>query len=182
MKISLRTLAVFALAVVLVGAYIVINRGRNLPDGKMTQTTALDIPFDNFSSEPVIPGRPRVEISTSKGSFTIELRPDLAPRSVIKFLNTWSSGLCDSAIFDRVEDRLIQGCHPAGNNPTEKSAQSFVRGSVGLTGNSQFFITKKDTPSLENDYTYIGRVVSGMNVVDTITKGDSIITSSILTK
>jgi peptidylprolyl isomerase len=57
----------------------------------------------------------------------------------------------------------------------------FKRGIVGMarrgdsvnTANSQFFIMFGETPSLNNQYTVIGEVVSGMNVVDRIKKGSS---------
>jgi len=56
----------------------------------------------------------------------------------------------------------------------------YVRGSVGLalsgpdTGGSQFFITLADQPHLDGTYPVIGRVLSGMEVVDLITQGDRI--------
>jgi cyclophilin family peptidyl-prolyl cis-trans isomerase len=198
MKISLRSLAVFALVLIVVAAYIIISRSHNLPDGKVTQTSAINIPDDNSGSVPVIPGHPRVEITTSKGSFIVELRPDVAPRSVLNFLGKWSNGYCNSKIFHRVEDWVVQGCDPKGNGtggsdtlPTENSLVSFVRGSVGvarklepanLSNDSQFFIVKKDTPSLDGSYTYLGRVVSGMDVIDSISRGDTIESTVILSK
>jgi len=197
MKISLRKSVVFGLALILIGIYLINSRNLNLPGGKITQTKAIDIP-DNPESVPVIPGRPRVEITTSKGAFVIELRPDIAPRSVVNFLGKWASGYCDSKTFHRVEDWIVQGCDPKGNGtggtdslPTETSGMSFVRGSVGVarksypadvSNDSQFFIIKKDTPSLDDSYTYLGRVVSGINVIDTLSQGDTIVSTVTLTK
>ncbi len=64
-------------------------------------------------------------------------------------------------------------------------------GSVGVarkpssedkSNSSQFFIVKKDSSFLNGEYTYFGQVISGMNVVNSITSGDRIISTEILTK
>ncbi len=198
MKISLRTLVLFAIGIVIVGAYIYANRSHNLPTGQIIQTKSVDIPTEDLVTPGVVPGRPQVEITTSKGSFTIELRPDLAPRSVINFLSKWANDYCDNTTFHRVEDWIIQGCDPkgdgtGGNNTlaTETSEQSFDRGSVGVarksypkdkSNDSQFFVVRKDSPFLNGDYTYLGRVIAGMPVVDEISAGDRITSTVILTK
>jgi peptidyl-prolyl cis-trans isomerase B (cyclophilin B) len=198
MKISLRNLIVFALVVVVLGLYLTLARGHSLPDGKMLSTTAIGIPEETPAVSPLIPGRPRVGINTSKGYFVVELRPDLAPDSVVNFLGKWSNGYCNFKKFHRVEDWVIQGCDPAGNGTggkqslkTEPSGLEFKRGSIGVarsaypedkSNDSQFFILKKDATQLDGGYTYLGKVVSGMEVVDAIAKGDTIKSTVILTK
>ncbi|MGH6853554.1 MAG: peptidylprolyl isomerase, partial [Methylocella sp.] len=64
------------------------------------------------------------------------------------------------------------------NIPAELSAEPFTRGTVGMarsqdpdSANSQFFICFADAPFLNNKYTVVGQVVSGMDVVDKIKKG-----------
>jgi peptidylprolyl isomerase len=65
------------------------------------------------------------------------------------------------------------------NIPAEFTPTPFKRGTVGMarssdpnSANSQFFIMFADGPSLDNKYTVFGEVVSGMDVVDKIKKGD----------
>jgi peptidylprolyl isomerase len=62
----------------------------------------------------------------------------------------------------------------------EFSSVPFTRGIVGMartadpnSANSQFFIMYGDAPSLNNQYTVIGQVTSGMDVVDKIKKGSA---------
>ena len=64
------------------------------------------------------------------------------------------------------------------NIPAEFSAEPFKRGTVGMarsqdpnSANSQFFICLGDAAFLNNKYTVVGQVVSGMDVVDKIKKG-----------
>ena len=121
-----------------VGAALLSNKSvrESLPLGPLSQTEPLDSSL--IVTPAPIEGRPQVLISTSKGNFVIETRPDLAPQSVTNFLQKWNSGFCDGLTFHRVEDWVVQGCDPAGNGtggelslPTETSAQTFTTGSVG---------------------------------------------------
>lgn len=98
----------------------------------------------------------------------------------------------------RVEDWVVQGCDPKGDGtggnstlPTENSSESFTAGSAGVarkavpvdvSNDSQFFIVKKDSTFLDGQYTYFGMVASGMNTVDSLSVGDKIISTTILTK
>lgn len=180
----------------LVGFYINRRSNQDLDSGKMSQTT----PTPNVlgtTSEP-IPGRPQVTITTPKGKFTIELRPDLAPKTTANFLDKFNSGYCNGLTFHRVEDWVVQGCDPKGDGtggadslPTETSQAPFTRGAVGvarkqtpkdISNDSQFFIVKKDSSFLNGEYTYFGQVVSGMDVVDKLTAGDKIGSVDVLTK
>ena len=63
--------------------------------------------------------------------------------------------------------------------PAEFSKEPYVRGTVGMaraqdpnSANSQFFIMFAPAPSLQGDYTVVGNVESGMELVDRIKKGD----------
>jgi len=152
---------------------------------------------EELLNEP-ISGRPQVQISTSKGDFVFELRPDLAPNTVAHFLGLFAQGKCNNLTFHRVEDWVVQGCDPKGDGtggelslPTETSAESFTVGSIGVarkttpknfSNNYQFFIVKTDSPFLDNEYTYFGKVVSGMDVVKRLIIGDKILSSDVLTK
>ncbi|KKU56071.1 MAG: Peptidyl-prolyl cis-trans isomerase cyclophilin type [Candidatus Amesbacteria bacterium GW2011_GWA2_47_11] len=196
MKLSRGTLTVLSILLTLIVIYLFRNRSRLLPPGSLTTSTQLELPTPGPTTP--ITGRPRVEISTSKGNFTVELRPDLAPKTVTNFLSKWNSGYCDNLTFHRVEDWVVQGCDPAGDGtggsttlPTETSAENFAAGSLGvarktvpadLSNDSQFFIVKKDSSFLNGQYTYFGRVISGMDIINRLTAGDKIIAAAFLGK
>ena len=167
-----------------------------LPTGNMTQQQA---GVENLSITPEpISGRPQVEINTAKGKIVLELRPDVAPKTVVNYLGKWSRGECNNLTFYRVEDWVVQGCDPAGDGtggsstlPTENSQESFTAGALGVarravpadvSNDSQFFIVKKDSTFLDGQYTYFGKVLSGLDVVNSISIGDKIISTTILTK
>ena len=95
---------------------------------------------------------------------------------------------------ERGKDYYIQGAdQPQGNAPaaglgggkmpTETSDQPFEAGAVGfargaadptLTNDSQFFVLRRDARHLDGDYTYIGKVTAGLEVVRAIQIGDKI--------
>jgi len=196
MRFDTRTIIILGLAL-LVGWVFIQNRNKIIPSGKLEETTPVDISNINTTPEPIT-GRPQVEISTPKGKFVVELRPDVAQKTVVNFLNKFSTGYCAGKIFHRVEDWVVQGCDPTGTGtggldslPTETSTENFAAGSLGvarkaapkeISNDSQFFITKKDSSFLNGEYTYFGKVLSGMDVVNSLTPGDKILSTSILTK
>jgi peptidyl-prolyl cis-trans isomerase B (cyclophilin B) len=128
-----------------------------------------------------------------KGTIEIELMPELAPVSVAHVIDLAKDGYYDGTTFHRViPGFMIQGGDPntrdrdpsndGNGNPSmriddEFGNAPFVRGVVGMgnlgrsdsTG-SQFFIMHADNRSLDGRYTVIGRVVSGIEVVDEITR------------
>lgn len=131
-------------------------------------------------------------VETDLGSFTIRLRPELAPRHVRHFLKTAKAGGFDHTTFHRIiPGGIIQGGDPLSKDPkasarygtgglgilkAEFSDHPFTRGvvaavrrpsSVDSAGN-QFFVCLSDQPSLQSQYTIFGEVVEGMGVVDTI--------------
>lgn len=179
------------------GFYLVKSRqNRPLPSGEISQD--LKISPSPIVTPAAIPTHPEVEITTTKGKFTVQLRPDIAPQSAVNFLTKWSNGYCDGLTFHRVEDWVVQGCDPTGNGtggqlslPTETSAASFTRGSLGVarlaypkdkSNDSQFFIVKKDSDFLDGEYTYLGKVITGMSVVDSLVSTDKVTETTILTK
>lgn len=132
----------------------------------------------------------RLVISLDKGDVTIQLRPDLAPRHVKQIRKLAADGFYDGIVFHRVIDGFMaQTGDPTGTGsggstlpdlPSEFSNETFDRGTVGMartkdpnSANSQFFIMLGDGDFLDGQYTIIGDVVSGMEFVDQIKKGDA---------
>jgi len=130
-----------------------------------------------------------IYLDTKDGRITIKLRPDLAPKHVAQIKTLTKRGFYNGVDFHRVIDGFMaQTGDPTGtgmgksdlpNIPAEFSAEPFRRGTVGMarsadpnSANSQFFICFADTPFLNNKYTIVGEVTSGMDVVDKIKKGD----------
>jgi peptidylprolyl isomerase len=122
------------------------------------------------------------------GRVVIEMRPDLAPATCAQIKALVRRGFYDGLTFHRVIDGFMaQTGDPKGNGSggsghnvkAEFSQGHFVRGTVGLarandpdSGDSQFFICFKETPFLDGKYTIFGQVVSGMEYIDAIKKGD----------
>jgi peptidylprolyl isomerase len=123
------------------------------------------------------------------GRVVIEMRPDLAPATCAQIKALVRRGFYDGLTFHRVIDGFMaQTGDPRGDgtggsgHPVkgEFSSEPFVRGVVGMartsdpnSGDSQFFIMFAPSPSLDGKYTVWGVVVSGMEYVDKIKKGDS---------
>lgn len=123
------------------------------------------------------------------GTVEIALWPDLAPKHVAQVTTLIKEGFYDNVVFHRVIDGFMaQTGDPTGTGmggseladiPAEFSDARYIRGTLGMaraqdpnSANSQFFITFGDTPFLEGDYTVFGQVISGMEYVDAIKKGD----------
>jgi peptidylprolyl isomerase len=132
-----------------------------------------------------------LKIETSKDcSFTIKLRPDLAPKHVAQITKLAESGFYDGIIFHRVIDGFMaQTGDPTGtgmggsNEPdlvAEFTNEHYARGTVGMaraqnpnSANSQFFIMFAEGGFLDGQYTVWGQVdEDGMKCVDQIAKGE----------
>jgi cyclophilin family peptidyl-prolyl cis-trans isomerase len=122
------------------------------------------------------------------GEFVIQLYPDKAPITVNSFVFLAREKYFDGVTFHRVLDGFMsQGGDPAGTG-TGGPGYSFVNedsdlqfdkaGVVAManagrnTNGSQFFITFAPVPRLNGDYTIFGQVVSGMDVVNNLTRRD----------
>ena len=131
------------------------------------------------------------------GTIVIDLLPEVAPKHVAQIVALAKAGTYDDVVFHRVIDGFMAqtgdvqfgkagGTPEAGmgqsdmpNLPAEFSSLSFDRGVVGMarsqdpdSANSQFFITLAAAPHLDGQYTIVGKVISGMEVVDAIKKGE----------
>lgn len=123
------------------------------------------------------------------GRVVIRLRADLAPKHAAQIETLAKRHFYDGIVFHRVIDGFMaQTGDPTGtgmgksdlpNIPAEFSKEKFLRGTLGMarsqsndSANSQFFICLAPARYLEEQYTVIGEVVSGMEFVDQIKKGD----------
>ena len=123
------------------------------------------------------------------GDVVIKLRPDLAPQHVARIKELAGEGFYDGVVFHRViPGFMAQGGDPTGtgtsgskkaNLPAEFSAEPHVRGVCSMartsdpnSANSQFFICFDDATFLDRQYTVWGEVVSGMEHVDALPKGE----------
>ena len=128
-------------------------------------------------------------LTTKDGDIVIALRPDLAPKHVERIKQLAREGFYDGVVFHRVIDGFMaQSGDPTGTGtggskypdlPAEFSKEPFKRGTLGMartqdpnSANSQFFIMFAPAPHLNGQYTVFGEVVSGMDIVDKIKKGD----------
>src|SRR4051794_35343165 len=130
-----------------------------------------------------------IVIDTTKGRIVIKLRSDLAPQHAERIKQLAREGYYNNVPFHRVMDGFMaqtgdgQNFNGTGgskypNLKQEFSSVPFKRGIVGMarrgdsvdTANSQFFIVLGDASFLNNQYTVVGEVVSGMDAVDKIKK------------
>ncbi len=124
-------------------------------------------------------------MKTNMGDITIELFPQLVPKTVENFVGLAEKGYYNGVIFHRVIDGfMIQGGDPTG---TGRGGESFWGGSFedefhpelrhdqpGIlsmanagpnTNGSQFFITLVPTPWLDDKHSVFGKVIDGMETV-----------------
>ena len=130
-----------------------------------------------------------IVIDTTKGRIVIKLRSDLAPQHAERIKQLARDGYYNNVPFHRVMDGFMAQTgdgqngngtggskHP--NLKAEFSKVPFKRGIVGMartsdpnSANSQFFIMFADGSFLNGQYTVVGEVVQGMDVVDKLKKG-----------
>ncbi len=133
-----------------------------------------------------------IVIDTTKGRVIVKLRTDLAPQHAERIKQLARDGYYNNVPFHRVIEGFMAqtgdgqrfngtGGSKYPNLPAEFSNVPFKRGIVGMarssepnSANSQFFITYADASFLNGKYTVIGEVVSGMDVVDKIKRGEPV--------
>ena len=122
------------------------------------------------------------------GRVVIELLPKVAPKHVARIKELVRQGFYDGIVFHRVIDGFMaQTGDPLGTGmggsgkklAAEFNSEPHVRGTVSMaramdpnSADSQFFICFADARFLDRQYTVWGKVVSGMEFVDKIKKGD----------
>ena len=145
----------------------------------------------------------------ANGTVVIDLLPDVAPQHVAQITALAKEGAYDNVVFHRVLDGFMAqtgdvqygkaggDLSMAGMGGSDKpdipaeftNDLSFQRGVVGMarsndpnSANSQFFITFGDASFLDGQYTIVGNVVSGMEVVDAIQRGEPPAKPDVMTK
>jgi cyclophilin family peptidyl-prolyl cis-trans isomerase len=128
-------------------------------------------------------------VATTRGSFTIELLPEEAPLNVDNFIQLAKRRYFNGITIHRVVPNfVIQDGDPRGDGNggpgyqirCEINEVPYKRGAVGMalsgkdTGGSQWFVSHSPQPHLDGGYTVFGNVVAGMDVVDSIARGDVI--------
>ena len=134
-----------------------------------------------------------VVLETNQGVIEVKLMPDVAPKASENFEKLVAKGYYNGIIFHRViKQFMIQGGDPTGTGTGGKSiwgkpfkdefAEDVVFDRPGLlamansgpgTNGSQFFITTKETPWLNNHHTIFGVVTEGMDVVHKIENAEA---------
>ncbi|GHB34563.1 peptidyl-prolyl cis-trans isomerase [Pseudovibrio japonicus] len=132
-----------------------------------------------------------IYLDLKDGRVEIALRPDLAPEHVKRIKELTREGFYDGIVFHRVIDGFMaQTGDPTGTGmggselpdlEAEFSQEPFKRGTLGMarsrspnSANSQFFIMFNDGDWLNGQYTVFGEVVSGMDAVDKIKRGEPV--------
>ncbi len=146
------------------------------------------------------PHGPRIGVEVGgHRRFIITTDPKGSPATTRSILKLVKSGFYNGQRFHRVLDWVVQwgdpqskvlpkgdprlGSHGSGHPlPFEDAGATFNRGVVGIAshgrklgGDSQMFVLTKDAVYLNHDYAVLGKVTSGMNVVDRIKQGDTVV-------
>ncbi|MEY4872998.1 MAG: hypothetical protein RLZZ563_2328 [Pseudomonadota bacterium] len=147
-----------------------------------------------------------IEVAGSTtGTIVIDMAADVAPGHVAQITALAKEGAYDGIVFHRVIDGFMaqtgdvefgktggdtaqagMGGSALPDLAAEFSSLPFDRGVVGMarsmdpnSANSQFFIMFAPAPHLDGQYTVVGKVISGMEVVDAIKKGDQAMNGSV---
>jgi len=145
-------------------------------------------------------GAPQLEITVAgqaNGTIRIALRPDLAPQHVERVITLAERGDYDGVVFHRVIEGFMAqtgdvangraggnprmwgtGGSDLPNLPAEFSREPFGRGVMGMarsqspnSANSQFFLMFAPAPHLNGQYTVLGQITDGLDVLDAIRRG-----------
>jgi cyclophilin family peptidyl-prolyl cis-trans isomerase/HEAT repeat protein len=137
-----------------------------------------------------LPAGVGVDLETVHGTMRIDVLTEQAPVHAAAFLDRVDRGFYDGLTWHRVVSNfVIQGGDPRGDGwgsagetlRDEINTARYGRGALGMpkagkdTGGCQLFITHVPTPHLDGNYTVFGQVVSGLDVIDRIEVGDTIV-------
>ncbi len=149
---------------------------------------------------------PVIVLETVKGVIEIETYPEEAPKTVAVVVQLIKKNFYNGQRFHRAEPKfLIQVGDPRSRNPQDEDwwgrqgsgkpigaseitkKRRNIRGAVGMAysgsdprmAESQFYILRRNDPTLDARYTVFGAVIKGMDVVDKIVKGDMLKRASV---
>jgi peptidylprolyl isomerase len=141
-----------------------------------------------MAQAPALDPENTIYLDLKDGRVVIQLRPDLAPNHVARIKELTRQGFYNGLVFHRVIDGFMaQTGDPTGTGMSgsgqklnaEFSKASHLRGAVSMarandpnSADSQFFICFAPATFLDGQYTIWGQVVSGMEFVDNITRGE----------
>ena len=157
-------------------------------------------PSSNYPTDDTDGPGPNLVIQVAgetNGIFVIDLDEDVAPAHADRLVEISKAGLYDGVAFHRVIDGFMAqtgdvqngvlggdlsmagtGGSELGDIPAEFSDLPFERGVVGMaraqnpdSANSQFFIMLEPGYFLNGDYTVVGEITEGMDIVDAIKRG-----------
>ena len=158
-------------------------------DKAPTKTDKKETPVSNTTNEVAV-------IKTVAGDMVIEFWPDVAPKTVENFKTLAKKGFYDGTAFHRIiKGFMVQGGDPLTKDDTKQNRwgtgdpgykikaefneRSHKRGVVSMarsqdpdSAGSQFFICHGDPSFLDRQYTVWGQVISGMEHVDALPKGE----------
>jgi len=191
---------IFIAGLAIVGGYALSHSLQAQAQAQAQASAAVDGPGPNLVIEVA---------GAANGTVVIDLLPDVAPRHVAQITTLAGQGAYDGVVFHRVIDgfmaqtgdvrfgkaggdlsRAGSGDSDLPNIPAEFSQDlSFQRGVVGMaraadpdSANSQFFIMFAPGTFLDGQYTIVGNVISGMEVVDAIARGEPPATPDVMTE
>lgn len=174
----------FAVALVLV-ACGTSSSGGNLANNTANQSKETL----NYAEE--VKENPIITITMENDEqIVIELEPKIAPNTVANFVSLVKQGFYDGLIFHRViPGFMVQGGDPLGNGTGgpgysiegeftangfennmkhERGVISMARATDPNSAGSQFFIMVEEAPHLDGEYAAFGKVIEGMEILDTI--------------
>jgi cyclophilin family peptidyl-prolyl cis-trans isomerase len=191
-KVRTQFIAVGIIAVISVALFWLLN-GAQKPAAETASVPAPTVNGKQFASPPPmtidVNKQYFATVKMAKGGeFVIQLYPDKAPITVNSFVFLAREGYFNGTTFHRVlEGFMAQGGDPTGTGSggpgyefvNEDSDLTFDKAGIVAMANSgrdtngsQFFITFVPTPNLNGGYTIFGQVISGMEVVNGITRRD----------
>lgn len=169
--------------------------GEETQEENVTENTANETNDSNESTTGYPAGveeNPVVTITMENGNeIVVELYPETAPNTVANFISLVEDGFYDGLIFHRViPGFMIQGGDPDGNgtggpgyaiagefasNGYETNTLTHERGVISMarsghpdSAGSQFFIMAEESTHLDGEYAAFGKVIEGIEAVDTI--------------
>ena len=154
---------------------------------QLLKTALLLLPFSSFAQEKKDDKDLKVKIVTDMGLIEAKLFYKEVPKTVSNFVELARKGFYNGLVFHRViPEFMIQTGDPKGNgtggpgytfedefHPSLKHSKHGMLSMANAgkdTNGSQFFITVKETPHLDNKHSIFGEVVSGYDVAEKISK------------